>query len=217
MAGIVGDMFDPVMHIYAEPDEGKVSRIKEQDEVINAALNGIRRYAAVLSTGELTRYQRKDLRALVDYTIALKAAGDIIVKRLLPLEKEMHENNQNYSMAGRSELQYIREKVIENMSLATNVLVSSDLMGARLLLECKVEMGRLERKSRKRHLKRLSQGDVDSLSTSDQHVETAYLMKEFNSWIVSVAHPILDREGQLLESRLATEKASSKLDKQTNL
>ena len=44
---------------------------------------------------------------------------------------------------------------------------------------------------------------MDSFETSDKHVESAYLMKEFNSWIISVAHPILVREGQLLETRLA--------------
>lgn len=30
-------------------------------------------------------------------------------------------------------------------------------------------------------------------------------LKEFNSWIVTVAHPILVRKGQLLESRLIWE------------
>ena len=205
MAGIVGEMFAPVMQIYASPDVDGVKHINDQDEVVNSALDGVRRYASDFPKEDLTRAQRKDLRALVDYAIALEAAGDIIVKRLLPLAEEMHDSGQNFSPAGRSELEYIHERASENLNLATNVLISSDLECARLLLECKTEMGRLERKSRKRHLKRLSQGDVDSLDTSDKHVETSYLMKEFNSWIVSVAHPILDREGQLLESRLVTE------------
>ncbi|MFA3919827.1 Na/Pi cotransporter family protein [Ruegeria hyattellae] len=207
MAGIVGDMFDPVMQIYAAPDADKVKHINEQDEFVNSALDGVRRYAATLPTDELARPQRKELRSLVDYAIALEAAGDIIVKRLLPLAEEMHESDQNFSPAGRSELEYIHGSASKNLNLATNVLISSDLESARQLLQRKTEMGRIERKSRKRHLQRLNQGDVDSLETSDKHVETAYLMKEFNSWIVSIAHPILDREGQLLKSRLANETA----------
>ncbi|MEO3417070.1 Na/Pi cotransporter family protein [Roseovarius sp. CAU 1744] len=205
MAGIVGDMFDPVMRIYAAPDAHRVKSINKQDEVVNATLDGVRSYAAALPAEKLSRAQRKDLRALVDYAIALEAAGDIIVKRLLPLAGEMHASGQKFSPSGRGELAYIHELAAGNLTLATNVLIGSDIEGARLLLEGKAEMGRIERKSRKRHLKRLSQGDVDSLETSDKHVETAYLMKEFNSWIVSVAHPILDREGQLLETRLVPE------------
>ena len=78
---------------------------------------------------------------------------------------------------------------------------------ARLLLEEKAEMGRLERASRKRHLKRLTAGDPDSFASSDIHLETAYSLKELNSWIVTVAHPILVREGELLDSRLARDGA----------
>ncbi|QIE46574.1 Na/Pi cotransporter family protein [Pseudohalocynthiibacter aestuariivivens] len=203
MAGIVSDMFGPVITIYAEPDPDRVKRITERDEVVNVALDGVRRYASALPADDLTRQQRRDLRALVDYAIALEAAGDIIVKRLLPLAEEMHEDSQRFSPAGRAELEQIHASVMENLKLATNILISRDVESARALLEGKTEMKRLERNSRKQHLKRLSQGDVDSFSTSDKHVETAYLMKEFNSWIVTVAHPILEREGELLESRLA--------------
>ena len=60
-----------------------------------------------------------------------------------------------------------------------------------------------ERASRKAHLKRLTAGDTNSFASSDIHLETAYSLKELNSWIVTVAHPILHREGQLLDSRLA--------------
>ena len=70
-------------------------------------------------------------------------------------------------------------------------------------------MAKLERSSRKKHLKRLHRGDVDSFSSSDIHLETAYSLKELNSWIVTVAHPILDREGLLLTSRLAHGDAES--------
>lgn len=213
MAGIVGDMFDPVMAVYADANADRVTFINDQDEAVNAALDGVRRYAAAMPPEKLNRAQQQDLRALVDYAIALEAAGDIIVKRLLPLAQEMHENAQRFSDTGRGELEYIHEMAAGNLTLAKNVLIGSDIEGARLLLEGKTEMGRFERKSRKRHLKRLSQGDVDSLETSDKHVETAYLMKEFNSWIVSVAHPILDREGQLLETRLVADPAPNAIVK----
>jgi len=71
------------------------------------------------------------------------------------------------------------------------------------LLEEKTEMARLERRTRKEHLKRLSAGVSESFASSDVHIETAYTLKEINSWVVTVAHPILLREGQLLDSRLA--------------
>ncbi len=83
------------------------------------------------------------------------------------------------------------------------MLVSDDIESARLLIEQKANMGQMERDSRKAHLKRLTAGDTNSFASSDIHLETAYSLKGLNSWIVTVAHPILHREGQLLDTRLA--------------
>ncbi len=202
MAGIVAEMLRPVMDIYASPDPERVKTINEQDEVVNAALDGVRRYSAVLPEEALSQKQHKERRALVDYAIALEAAGDIIVKRLLPLAGEMHKDGLLFSEAGKDELEDIHWRVTENLAIATNVLISGDVESARALLENKAEMAKIERRSRKNHLKRLDLGNTESFATSDRHVETAYLLKEFNSWITTVAHPILAREGELLETRL---------------
>lgn len=202
MAGIVAEMLRPVMDIYASPDPERVNTINEQDEVVNAALDGVRRYSAVLPEEALSQKQHKERRALVDYAIALEAAGDIIVKRLLPLAGEMHKDGLLFSEAGKDELEDIHWRVTENLAIATNVLISGDVESARALLENKAEMAKIERRSRKNHLKRLDLGNTESFATSDRHVETAYLLKEFNSWITTVAHPILAREGELLETRL---------------
>lgn len=202
MAGVLNEMFEPVMAFYANPDRDKAKALNDLDQVINSALDGVRRYAADMQRDDMPRDQRKDLRALVDYAIAIEAAGDIIVKRLLPVAQEMQTHGQKFSAAGRSELENIHARVAANLAIATNVIVGSDVESARQLIEEKAQMGRLERKSRKLHLARLADGDPDSFSTSDAHLETAYLLKEFNSWIVQIAHPILDREGQLLKTRL---------------
>ena len=202
MSDIIGDMFDPVMELYAKGDPERTSTIQARDDAVNAALDGVRRYMAGLPSDMLNRSERKELRALVDYAIALEAAGDIIVKRLLILAEEMHEAGQSFSTEGREELEHLHRKVARNLKTAANVLISGDVDGARRLLQEKADMARLERNSRKRHLKRLSEGKINSMSTSDKHLETAYLIKELHSWVISVAHPILVREGQLLDSRL---------------
>ena len=83
------------------------------------------------------------------------------------------------------------------------MLVSGDVESARALIEAKAKVAQLERASRKAHLKRLTAGEAESFASSDIHLETAYSLKELNSWIVTVAHPILFREGLLLDTRLA--------------
>ena len=99
----------------------------------------------------------------------------------------------------------MHDQVIANISLAGNVLVSGDVGIARRLLEEKGEFTQRQRKSRKNHLKRLAKGRMESLESSDLHLETGLAFKEFNSHVASIAYPILAREGQLLDSRLVSE------------
>jgi phosphate:Na+ symporter len=99
----------------------------------------------------------------------------------------------------------MHDKVVANMTLAFDVLISEDLEAARLLMEEKNEMARIERRSRKKHLKRIRHGEEISLESSDLHLETLRALKDLNSQIASIAYPILIRNGQLLETRLVSE------------
>lgn len=202
MAGLVEEMTAPVMDLYRRADEDTLERQRGCEDALNSALNEVRNYSAEIDQTVIGRELRAELRALVDYAIALEAAGDIVVKRLVPLTQEKHRSSLEFSPAGFSELLTLHAKAMSNLDKATNVLIGSDLEGARLLLEEKAEIARIERNSRKKHLKRLAEGELNSFRTSDLHLETAYSFKEFHSWIVTVAHPILQREGQLLETRL---------------
>lgn len=209
MADILVIMLSPVMDLYRTYDGDAKQRLRAEDDAINAALDDIRQYSASMPHEDMSKPQMREMRALVDYAIALEAAGDIVVKRLAPLAAEKAKFGLRFSAPGRAELEKIHQRVLENLSTATNVLVSDDIESARLLIEQKAAMGQMERDSRKAHLKRLTAGERDSFESSDIHLETAYSLKEFNSWIVTVAHPILHREGQLLNSRLTPQKGGS--------
>ena len=206
MADILAIMLQPMMDLYRTYDSDAGKRLRTEDNAINAALDDIRRFSASMPHDDMDKPQMREMRALVDYAIALEAAGDILVKRLAPLAAEKAKAGLRFSESGRDELERIHETVLANLTTATNVLVSDDIESARLLIEQKAKMGQLERDSRKAHLKRLTAGDKYSFGSSDIHLETAYSLKELNSWIVTVAHPILVREGQLLDTRLTSSK-----------
>ncbi len=202
MAQVVESMATPVMEFYHQFDKPRVNSVRAQDLVVNAALDDIRRYVAAMPSQKMKKAEQKLARELTEYAIALETAGDIVVKRLLTLAEEKANLSIKFSKAGREELIAIHERILTNMTLAANVLISDDLESARLLLEEKNEMTRLDRLSRKKHLKRLSDGAEISFDSSDIHLETLRSLKDFNSQIAVVAYPILHRGGQLLETRL---------------
>ena len=203
---IVEEMMLPVMGLLEDFDKDRMNRIIEKDLIINEALDGTRRYVADLSAvndrqnGKASN--RKELRNLLEFAIAIEAAGDVVSKTLSQLAVSRDRDGIRFSEEGLAELRGMHDRVVANIALAGNVLVSGDVGIARRLIEEKGEFTHRQRKSRKSHLKRLAKGRVESLESSDLHLETGLAFKEFNSHVASVAYPILAREGQLLESRL---------------
>jgi phosphate:Na+ symporter len=202
MLQIVEGMFTPVMDAYQTGDKTVIDRIASEDLFVNSALNDVRRYVASIPSDVMKKENHKVARELTEYAISLESAGDVIAKQLLPLAQQMNEQNIKFSEAGEAELISMHDQVKANLNLAANVMVSSDIGSARLLMQEKTAMAQFERFSRKKHLRRLRDGGVVSFDSSDLHLETLRSLKEFNSHISSVAYPILYRGGQLLDTRL---------------
>lgn len=202
MSQIVEGMMLPVMDLFGSYDRDRAGALRAEDGALNQALDGIRRYVAALPGEAMRKRDYKEARELTEYAIALESAGDIVVRSLLPLAQEKNDAMIRFSAAGQNELVAMHDRIMHNLSLASNVLISDDLASARLLLEEKGEMTRMERSSRKKHLRRLSDGTAISFESSDIHLETTRSFKEFNSLVAAVAYPILYRGGQLLETRL---------------
>lgn len=205
MIQLIEAMFTPVMGIYLSGDKAHASQIIAEDQHVNTALDGIRHYAAMMPSNEMEKNERDSIQELAEYAISLESAGDVIVKRLIPRAMQKAKESVEFSSAGQDELINMYERVLANIALAANVLISDDLESARLLLEEKSEMVRIERNSRKKHLKRLDGGALTSFESSNIHLETLRALKDFNSQISAVAYPILYRSGQLLETRLISQ------------
>jgi phosphate:Na+ symporter len=129
--------------------------------------------------------------------------GDLISKNLYKLAVERCEKRLSFSEEGWRELTDLHSQVLTNVQLALNVLVSGDRDSARELIREKDRMRELELSSQNRHLRRLQGGSVESVETSEIHLETIRGLKQVNSLFAAIAYPILAESGDLLESRLA--------------
>ncbi len=205
MSDLVETMFRPVLELYRSGDKQQIRSVQTIDEDVNDCLSGIRAFVAAIPPELYEKQDAKTARDLMEFAIRLETAGDVVAKRLTVLAGEMRAKGSSFSQEGWSELVQMHEGILANMKLASNVLISDDLESARLLSLEKTEIKRVERDSRKRHLRRLQHGTTESFETSDIHLETLRAFREFNSHIASIAYPVLYRNGQLLETRLINE------------
>jgi phosphate:Na+ symporter len=205
MSDQVNAMFRPVLELYESGGKERIRGVQAMDREVNACLSGIRSYVAEIPEQSFDKQDLKIARGLMEYAIRLETAGDVVAQKLTVLAGDLNRKNLQFSHDGWLEITRMHEAILANMQLASNVLISDDLESARLLSLEKTELKRMERDSRKRHLKRLQNGARDSFETSDIHLETLRALREFNSHIAAVAYPVLYQNGQLLETRLINE------------
>lgn len=203
MAGLVEVMLAPVMELYETGDREKIRQLKTIEREVDQIHSAIKLYLASISYADADADEARRGEELSSFAINLEYVGDTIVKNLIHLAEVRRDKNLTFSREGWQELCELHHRVMANMQLALNVLISKDRESARQLLEEKDHMRLAERASYARHLKRLQGGATETVETSDIHLETVRALKMINSLLATVAYPILAESGDLLDSRLA--------------
>lgn len=205
MAEIIERMLKPLMEIYETGDPEKIRQAKKLEAAVDQAQSEIKLYLARIAYRADDEAQRG--HELSNFAINLEHVGDAISKTLLKLAETRRDQKLQFSPEGWRELNELHHRVMANMQLALNVLVSKDRESARQLLAEKEAMGSAERASYGQHIKRLRSGAAESIETSNIHLETVRALRTINSLFASVAYPILRESGDLLDSRLAGKEA----------
>lgn len=201
MAEIIERMLTPLMELYETGDPEKIKQARTLEKAVDQAQSEIKLYLAKIDyTGEAEAQRGHELS---NFAINLEYVGDAITKTLLKLAETRRDQKLSFSPEGWRELNELHHRVMANMQLALNVLVSKDRESARQLLMEKAAVSTAERESYGQHLNRLRSGTAQSVETSNIHLETVRALKTINSLFASVAYPILQQSGDLLDSRLA--------------
>ena len=202
---LIDDMFTPSLNLNQQGIKEDIQAVQNMDKDVNACFDNIRDFVSNIPKEAYSKAEMKQARGLLEFAIRLQAASDVVASHICELASEAQRENSVFSQDGLAELTHLHERIASNLDLVNSVLISDDLESARLLSLEKSEIKRLERKSRKRHLKRLHDGLVESILSSNAHLELLRAFREFNSHICAVAYPILHKHGQLLETRLIHE------------
>ncbi len=195
-------MLSPVMNGFICGSTVPTARIAEMEQEVNETQNSIKLYLAEMNQGELTPEQAERSMELASVAIGLERIGGIIAKDLMRLARQTRDNQLSFSKEGWAELTAMHARVLANMQLSLNVLLSDDLDSATQLVKEKETFRRMEQESHDRHLARLAQSTPQSIATSNIHLDVLRALKEINSRLVYLAYPLLKRHGMLRESRL---------------
>ncbi|RUM20431.1 Na/Pi cotransporter family protein [Rhizobium vallis] len=202
----VGDLIERMLmrasDAFEKDDLAKLKEIPSLEKRVDSLQQEVKIYLSKLGREGLSEENGRRSIVIVDYAINLEHIGDIIEKGLLSQVTKKASLGLKFSEDGYEELKKLFHLTIDNLRIAQTIFVTRDFKLAKQMMEVKVEVRRMEKQSSERHLERLRDGRAESLQTSSLHLDMLRDLKRINAHIVSVAHPIMDEHGLLIESRL---------------
>lgn len=205
MGDTVRMMLARSLDVFRTNDTELMREIERSEDVVDKLHEAIKLYLTRISKEELDEAESARSIEVLSFTTNLEHIGDIIDKNLMELAAKKIKKRASFSDAGFKELQRFHARILENFDLAMNVFMSGDVGLARTLIRQKVSIRDLERNYAESHYDRIGAGRPDSIETSALHIDILRDLKRINGHVTSVAYAILDRAGELTESRLKDE------------
>lgn len=202
----VGDLIERMLlktsDAFTRSDFSQLAEVAPLEKRVDSLQQEVKVYLSKLGRVGLDEENSRRSIHIIDYAINLEHIGDIIEKGLVPQVSKKISLGLKFSEDGYAELTKLMNLTLDNLRVAQTIFVTRDFALAKRMMEIKVEVRRMEKQSAEQHLKRLQEGNTESLQTSSLHLDLLRDLKRINAHIVSVAHPILDESGLLVESRL---------------
>lgn len=205
MGDKVRDMLARSLEVFRANNPELLKEIERADDAVDQLHESIKLYLTRLSREELDSSESERNIEVLSFTTNLEHIGDIIDKNLMDLAAKKIKKRASFSTDGFKELETFHGHILENFDLAMNVFMTGDVEMARRLIHEKVTVRDLERSFAETHYMRIGEGRPDSIETSSLHLDVLRDLKRINGHLTSVAYPILDRAGELTESRLRLE------------
>jgi phosphate:Na+ symporter len=183
-------------------DETLKKETEAADDTVDRLHEAIKLYLTKLNSEELDSHESGRCVEILNFTTNLEHIGDIIDKNLMELASKKIKNHTAFSSDGMAELEAFHARIVANLDLAMNVFASDDIVLARQLLRQKAQVREMERKFIENHYERIGARRPESIISSSLHLDVLRDLKRINGHLTSAAYSILERAGELSDSRL---------------
>ncbi|MCI5060291.1 MAG: Na/Pi cotransporter family protein [Alphaproteobacteria bacterium] len=192
MADMVQQMLDDTITVLKTNDMVLLEKVREEDNILDRLYDQIKTYMAQLSQEFLDPKEARRYVQVLTFATNLEHAGDVIDKNLMPLALKKIKRQMSFSEAGMKEIEHIHQLVMESVQLAQSIFVSGDKEMAKKILDDKQIIRDAEINGMATHIERLSEGVPETIVTSSLHIDIIRDYRRVNSYICSVAYPLLE-------------------------
>jgi phosphate:Na+ symporter len=202
IAEILEHMLEQTILIFKTNRVSAQDIVKDDDNAMDRIYAEIKSYMVSLATGLLDPKDAERHLMIFTFATNMEHAGDIVEKSLLPLAQKKARQNSHFSSEGWNEIVMIHNEVMHSLKLVQSLLLTRDIYLARDLLERKDKLREYENQATMTHFQRMQEGNLDTMSTSTIHLDVIRDYRRINAHICALAYNVVEREGELLSSRL---------------
>lgn len=208
MSELLDRMFDTAIVALRSGSLEKLKELKALDERLNRYQASVHGYLSDLTQSELEKSDTKRALEIMLYASNLEHAGDVIHLNLADRIKAKAKQSISFSVEQHASLDDLCLIISHSLRLATGVLTSNDIDGAKRLIAQKNAFRTLENKIIDEHFRDSGKARGASLRKSALFVDMIRDLHRINSHIVSAGYPIIEAAGLLRDSRIRPEKKS---------
>ena len=196
MADIVQEMLDDTILVLKTNDQVLLEKVRAEDNVIDSIYHQIKIYMAKLSQEFMSPDEAQRYVQVLTFSTNLEHAGDVIDKNLMPLALKKIKRQIDFSEDGMKEIEHIHKLIMESVQLAQSIFVSDDKDLAAQLLKDKQHIRDAEIEGMAAHIERLGTGNPETIDTSSLHVDIIRDYRRINSYMCTVAYPLLEEDSE---------------------
>jgi phosphate:Na+ symporter len=202
----IADVLDRMLHAsaqaYAEQDRDAAKELAALDDVVDRLHRAVLAYLAAipperLSEAETTRLQ--DIRA---FAIGLEHAADVLSRDVARHATKRLRRGIALAPGDRYDLATLHEALRSHLRLAIAVLMVGDAEAARRLVQEKEMLRATERDVARRAAEAAPLPLGEPGATPGLVLDAIRDLRRVGAHLAAVAHPLLERRGELLSSRL---------------
>ncbi|WP_018292112.1 Na/Pi cotransporter family protein [Verrucomicrobium sp. 3C] len=203
LADLLKTMLEKFRDVFLKGDRQNFSPIQRTADAIDKLHQAIRSYLSVLDRDIMNEAERTRLQDILFFCSSLEQAAGFAEKDLLGLAAQRIHKNLVLPAEGQRELSALMERILSNLRKASSLFFSPDLETARSLALEKESFRSLQATASAAHFERLRANPGDHDPAGVLHAKVVGQLKRINGQVVaSAAYSILEREGELLPSRL---------------
>jgi phosphate:Na+ symporter len=185
------------------PDRKQISEIRRTDDILDKLNTAIKAYLLSLDPEALGESDHRTVSEILTFATNVEQAGDIVDRNLLGLASKRLKRGLTFSKEGQAELLQLTDRLIANARHAAALFMTGDMRAARLLAHEKQAFRDREAAATAAHFARLRAGRIETAETSALHLDILRDLKSVNSHLIAAAaYPVLERNSELLPSRL---------------